>query len=126
VAVAATAGGATACALERAGTVRCWDMHASPFDWGLPIRTITDATQISIGGVTGCVVRRSGRLWCWGENSAGLVGVPPVAERVGPVAVPGLDGVVQAGVGSLACALLRDGRVLCWGPPYGHDPQRVL
>ena len=75
---------------------------------------------------TGCVVRRSARLWCWGENSAGLVGAPPAAGRIGPVEVPGLDGVVQAGVGSLACALLRDGRVFCWGPPYGHDPQRVL
>ena len=74
---------------------------------------ITDATKIAVStGSTfyACALHETGRVSCWGQLAEHL----PVQET--PKEVPGLENVLQIGLGgSSACALTEDGEVLCWG-----------
>ncbi|WP_406727205.1 RCC1 repeat domain-containing protein [Streptomyces sp. GD-15H] len=79
---------------------------------------ISDARAVHVGGSTFIVVRRDGTVMAWGAEDI-LVNAGKRQGHDGvttPRAVPGVDGVVSMGPGSLSMFALRsDGRVLGWG-----------
>jgi alpha-tubulin suppressor-like RCC1 family protein len=100
--------------------------------------------QIALGADHSCGLLTDGTVQCWGDNYYGQLGdgttpypsggigsclgrtfYPPLdggtpPERLRPVSVPGLSGVVQIALsGDSSCALLSDGTVQCWGDNTG-------
>jgi alpha-tubulin suppressor-like RCC1 family protein len=126
--VASTAtGGYHACALTRAGGVKCWGNN----DFGqlgdsstVQRLAAVDVTGIASGAVAiaagemhTCALGTDGRVKCWGRNDLGQLGDSSTAGRVTPVAVAGLpNGIVAITSGlSHTCALTSGGAVKCWG-----------
>lgn len=118
------------CAIEPAGTVRCWGQN----EFG-QLGNGTTATTTPTSAVTGltnavalaastyhtCALQAAGTVRCWGDNSSGQLGngtitfVAPTAT----VQVTGLtDAVALSGGGTHACALKSNGSVACWGYNY--------
>jgi alpha-tubulin suppressor-like RCC1 family protein len=69
-----------------------------------------------------CAWRPGGGVWCWGANTHGQLGDGTHEDQLRPIAVPGLDEVVQVSVRASApsttghsCAVNRSGEVWCWG-----------
>lgn len=125
------------CALLADGRVRCWGAG----DGGClgigkiaknadGLMTVSKPTLVpGLRGVTTiatsprsshvCAIVRGGALRCWGANSAGQLGVGDRHDRLVPVAVPGLTGVVALALGTLhTCALTNAGAVWCWGADH--------
>ena len=109
-----------ACAIELAGTVKCWNppVGAAP----TLIQGIT-ATVIAVGSAHACVIEPAGTVKCWGRNDVGQLGdgtnvdsnVPvPVAK---PFPLNGPITALAAG-GDHTCAVSSDGHVWCWGFNY--------
>ena len=57
--------GEKTCALERAGTVKCWKDPATV----TPIANITDAVQLVAGDVFACIRHKTGTVSCWGHRA---------------------------------------------------------
>jgi alpha-tubulin suppressor-like RCC1 family protein len=115
-----------ACALDKAGLVRCWGASgakelgrgtnpADPTNPEIVVDeqdfTLRDIVQISAGDARVCALDISGSVWCWGTISS--YGQPggAGAKRID---LPGAATAIAAGIGH-ACAVLADGRVACWG-----------
>lgn len=62
----------------------------------------------------------AGKVWCWGSNANGKLGNGGVQGIwPSPVQVPGLDGIVALGSGTLhTCAFKSPTEIYCWG---GND-----
>jgi len=70
------------------------------------------ADDVSAARGVACAVDRKQRVWCWGDNAHGVVQRAPV----GPVPVPGPEGVVAVSAGQgRSCAIDGAGEVWCWG-----------
>ncbi|HET9048182.1 MAG TPA: hypothetical protein VFN29_04370 [Chiayiivirga sp.] len=133
---AITAGYATTCALDNAGTVKCWGVYDR--DCGLmgcgfaftPTPQVVsalgnDVVSISAGEFFQCAVTTAGAVKCWGDNYDNVLGdlgtVDP--DPFTPYPISGLgSGVTQVSAGyDHACARLDDGSLRCWG--YGGFAQ---
>ena len=71
-----------------------------------------------------CAWMPTGPVLCWGRNAFGELGDGSRESSAAPVAVVGLEDVVQVSAGGATdlggstCALLPDGTVGCWGSNY--------
>ncbi len=127
------AGDDFACALRRTGAVFCWG-RAHQDQMGdcqvnedrptpQPVPNIHDATRIAASGGGACAVQKGGRVWCWGT----VMGYPrpmrdddtppPPATFGLPRRAPGIERVVDLGVGSgdVGCAVSSKGAAWCFG-----------
>lgn len=131
--VAAGAGDGHTCAVDSAGTVRCWgddtwgqlgdgrpaSHQVQPVDAvGLP----TGAVAVDGGWVSTCALGGDARVRCWGGNGWGNLGDGSTADSFAPVEVQGLRDVVAITVGTFhACAITRAGALWCWGLNNGGE-----
>lgn len=110
-------GGGFACALTRAGAVRCWGANergqlgdGTALDRSTPVEVVglgSGVRSIAAGGSHACALTVSGAVRCWGANDHGQLGDQTTTDRPTPVPVDGLG----VGVRSLAAGLrlhLRD------------------
>jgi len=88
-----------------------------------PVRVtgLTDIIQIEAGAKHGLALRKDGTVWAWGTRDDGALGdgqpktLRPVMA-IGPVQVPGLQGITKIASGRRHNLALRsDGRVMSWG-----------
>ncbi|GIX35138.1 MAG: chromosome condensation regulator RCC1 [Lysobacteraceae bacterium] len=120
------------CALDDAGTGRCWGANrygqssqGNPDYRVLVPEPATDTgvlQGLGLGGFHACSLRDGG-MFCWGYNGSGQLGDGSESDRRTPQAVEGLDGtVLMVGSGHLhQCAVLADGQARCWGDnAYGQ------
>lgn len=119
-----TAGAFHVCALEAAGTVRCWGHggwgqlgdgegvdRASPTE----VAGLDDAVAIAAGGGHTCALRATAQVVCWGRNHMGQLGDATTTRRLEPVPVP-IERALEVVVGgNHGCARTESGQVLCWG-----------
>jgi hypothetical protein len=91
-----------------------------PFDFDARAR-------LTAGDGHTCLLLRSGRVKCWGSNDRGQLGDGTLVDRLAPVEVRNLDGVVSISAGSdHTCALHEEGSLTCWGGiAMITPPQRV-
>jgi hypothetical protein len=116
-------GWSDACAVTKAGEVRCFTSNAAEtLPWavtgfGAPV------TAVSVGWDHSCAVTGDGRVLCWGKNTYGQLGDGTLVDSDAPVAVVGLpDAAVAVSAGDhFTCALVLGGEVSCWG--YGRQGQ---
>ena len=125
--IAVAIGGYHMCALEQAGTVRCWgrseDVGAlgdgrlsGMSDVPVAVSGISSATAIVAGLVHTCVLLADGHVQCWGANAEGTLGNGGTAASATPVTVVGVSDAVElsAGLGH-NCVRTSVGGVQCWG-----------
>ena len=78
------------CALERAGTVKCWNESEREAS-GEKVRTIaniTDAVEVVGGDVHVCARHRTGKVSCWGDRP--ILGDNADVHRISPIYIPGV------------------------------------
>lgn len=129
------------CAVVQSGQVYCWgdnrlgQLGDRPRNLRMPpepVPGITDASRLAVGWTNTCALRRDGTVSCWGQGTHGELGAGMMDQTSPtPVAVPGLDNVVQLVgfapvsnvLGNHRCALRRSDtdRLWCWG--YNSDGQ---
>lgn len=121
-----SAGFAATCVVVEDGRVQCWGGNSSG---QLGDGTTTPRTQptdvVDLGGVANdvsagegfaCALLSDGVVKCWGTNNYGQLGDGSTQQRLRPVTVQGLSGIVQISAGTThACALSSGGEVFCWG-----------
>jgi hypothetical protein len=76
------------CALERAGTVKCWNERERETS-GEKVRTIaniTDAVEVVGGDVHVCARHRAGKVSCWGYRPS--LGDNADVHRISPIFIP--------------------------------------
>ena len=136
-----------ACALLKAGTVKCWGENAdgqlgtgvahgpsfcayANFSYAcstkpVVVRGLSGVIAVAVGDSHTCALMKSATVRCWGDNSHGELGNGTTHDSLKPVVVTGLAGVagIAAGghAGDSTSALLKTGTVKCWG--YNHDGQ---
>ncbi len=72
--------------------------------------------QVAAGWLHSFALKVDGTLWSWGRNSSGQLGDGTNKNRLVPIQVSGLTGVVQvSGGGQHTLALKSDGTVWAWG-----------
>ena len=82
---------------------------------------LADIVQIEAGAKFALALRKDGAVFAWGTRDDGAIGDGQPAglrplKAIGPVKVPGLEGITQIAAGRThALALRRDGRVMSWG-----------
>lgn len=79
---------------------------------------LSGVIQIAAGMKHAVALRSDGTVWAWGRRSNGEIGdgAPGGLPAIGPMRVPGLEGITQIAVdGSHNLALRSDGRVMAWG-----------
>ena len=140
------AGSDWACALDKAGAVKCWGRNEKgqlgrggtpnqPMNSGVAAPVLTASGKplvglkaLAVGAKHACAVMKAdGAVRCWGLNSDGQLGDGTTDTRTVATPVPGLTGVVEVAAGySHTCALLASGAVSCWGANFwgmlGQDP----
>jgi len=141
-------GASFSCVLTVAGEVWCWGNNyygqlgnGTDQDSNEPVSPValpSAATTIAAGHVHACASLASGGVMCWGHNEDGQLGNGTLLDSFVPVAVDGLNEVVQsvAAGGYHSCALLTDGSLKCWGrdhhnqlgstQPIGYSPVPVV
>ena len=128
-----------ACAISRAGALRCWGAnnrgqlgYGHLLDVGddeLP-RTAGDVSagarveRVALGFEHTCAILSTGRVRCWGHGGNGRLGYGDASDRGGtstsvPALLPdvGLPADAMEIVAGFAhtCALLETGEIYCWG-----------
>jgi len=132
-AIGIASGAAHVCALQRGGTVQCWgrntegqlgDGKIGSRVKPVTVRGLAGVVEIASGTHHSCARTRAGAVACWGDNTAGQLGAGAGTdlERYEPVAVGGLQGVVELALGgNHSCARQKSGVVLCWGGNEFHQ-----
>lgn len=135
---AVASGGGHALALRQDGTVWSWGSNG----WGQlgdgttvsrraprPVPGLTEVVSIATAaclndwsGAYSLALKRDGSVWAWGSNANGELGDGTTRNRLTPLRVPGLSGVVAIAAGGLHNLALRaDGTVWAWGDnSYGQ------
>ncbi len=127
--IAIGAGEFHACALEAAGTVKCWGHNifgqlgrgVSSAVLGTPdlVIGITTAAQLAVGrdGRHSCVRLADNTVKCWGAGGRGQIGNGTnFSSSPTPALATGLTGAVHLIAGANhSCALLSTQGVKCWG-----------
>jgi alpha-tubulin suppressor-like RCC1 family protein len=124
--VAAVATGrAHTCVALADGSVSCWGFKFHVQENGLtkeahspvPVPGLANVIALAAGSFHTCALRSNGTVDCWGLNAAGQLGDGTKSvERLTPMQVPGLTGIVAISSGSgHTCALNAVGSVACWG-----------
>lgn len=119
-------GDAHSCVLRGDGDVWCWGRNdGGQLGDGLlasrstpsQVPRLKQVEQIAAGAATTCARTRGGQVFCWGDNRQGELGLAsPDANRLTPVAVPGLSGATDLSMGAHhACVVTLDRTVRCWG-----------
>jgi alpha-tubulin suppressor-like RCC1 family protein len=122
------------CALRRDRTVSCWGSDVQgqlgsgvgPGDSPTPVAVVDESgatgtrlagvSQVSTRGFHTCAALLSGQARCWGVGPNGELGDGTTDGSGFPVAVVGLDNVVQIDADlNHSCALLDDSTARCWG-----------
>lgn len=97
------------CALTSDGDVWCWDASLVPAPKSLP----DAATLVDVSATEGCAIVTGGQLYCWGRGP--LIGTGDGVDQPEPVAIAGLDNIVDVRLGSTPVALRATGEILRWG-----------
>ena len=127
--IAIGAGELHACALENAGTIKCWgnngsgrlgtgDFNPAFSPTPLAVIGISNAVQLVVGrdGGHACARLSDGSAKCWGFGNLGQLGNSAFASSPTPVVVTGLTGTQELIAGNRhSCALLATAAVKCWG-----------
>lgn len=73
--------------------------------------------KLGVSFENACALLDDGSVWCWGSAYQGALGRDPGTPWTAtPAPVPGLEGVVDFGLGTyFGCARRDTGRVACWG-----------
>lgn len=73
-------------------------------------------SQVVAGAGHTCGLADNGMVYCWGRNDSGQLGDGATEDRLTPVAVSSLTGVVAIAAGRAhICAILTNGSARCWG-----------
>ncbi len=115
-----------ACAVMDSGRARCWGDNdygqlgdGTTSDRSTPVRVDDlrqDVVATSGGQFHTCALTHAGRVKCWGGNFQGQLGDGTRRQRLSPVVVSGLRGVVEISAGGYhTCAVTDAGGVKCWG-----------
>jgi alpha-tubulin suppressor-like RCC1 family protein len=114
--VGLTAGVEHFCAWTAGGEAWCWGRggDGTTAIRRRPVRVagLSAVTQMSAWRSSTCALVSDGTVRCWGTNSSGQLGNGSTVDSPVPVAVSGLDRVVEIHHG---CARRSDGDVRCWG-----------
>ena len=124
--IALAAGSATVCAVQQAGTVKCWGYNSggvilgsSNFMEPAPVQVsgVTGAKAVAVGMGHICILTTDGTPKCWGSNFKLQAGAPATTDTVtSPRTVDNTGSgftVITAGNGH-TCAL-KSGKATCWG-----------
>ncbi|MEO8367842.1 MAG: BACON domain-containing carbohydrate-binding protein [Candidatus Solibacter sp.] len=126
------AGSLHSLALKNDGTVWAWGLN----DFGqlgdgtqtqrvspVQVSGLTGVSAVSAGDKFSLALKSDGTVWAWGTDAEGQLGDGTTAtQRVTPVAVSGLSGVVAiAACHENSLALKSDGTVSAWGYPIVGD-----
>jgi len=115
----ASAGGHQTCARKTNRFVLCWgEVHeGGTVNQPTPVFGMTETEEVAVGAHHACARGAEGRVLCWGSNNLRQLGIPHVADRGMPVAVPHVESpVVQLALGhEHSCARTEQGAALCWG-----------
>ena len=126
------AGSYNTCALLNDGAARCWGANhygqlgngtTTGSDTPVAVSELSGAVEISIRGEHACARLNDGTMRCWGNDAFGQLGNGCCGNiSLTPIAVSGLNTVVEIGVGfSHSCARLSDNTMRCWGQnTYGQ------
>ena len=80
------------------------------------IINLTDVQAVCAGDNHSMALTRDGKVFAWGANGHGRLGDGTREDRLTPVAVQGLEGVISISAGwNHSMALTRDGKVFAWG-----------
>ncbi|KAA1418893.1 hypothetical protein F0U44_10470 [Nocardioides humilatus] len=130
-----SAGTLHTCAVVAGGAVKCWGFNTDgqlgngTYNTAYAPTTVTGltgATAVAAGHGHTCALMSDTTVKCWGINENLELGLgidtqtERATDRLSPVAVPGLTGVVSIDAGSHhTCAIVTGGTVKCWGEGYG-------
>lgn len=120
-----TVGAGHACALLRAGTVRCWGSNTfgqlgnggtASSTVPVDVPGLTGVVDVAAGTFHTCALLAGGSLRCWGKGTSGQLGNGANANSSTPVAVTGLTDATALGAGGAhTCASTAAAVVRCWG-----------
>jgi alpha-tubulin suppressor-like RCC1 family protein len=123
---AIAAGGRTAFAILRDGTVRQWprsrDGKRAPEFQPVAVPRLSGVTQLAVGWSHTLALTADGHVWAWGNNRYGALAQEPKEDRYvnDPVEVAGLADIKAiAAAGDVSFAIRSNGTVLVWGT-NGH------
>lgn len=80
-----------------------------------PVVGLEGIVEIAGGYRSAYALDADGNVWAWGENTSGELGDGTKIDRLLPVQIPSLAGVVAIAASRSAYALKGDGRVWAWG-----------
>lgn len=106
-----------ACALYKAGTVKCWGaLISGSTATPTAISGLTNVTSLAVGSDAVCATLRDGTVECFGKNNFEQLGNGSTSDSAVPVKVTGVThATAVTGGGGFACALIDNGTVTCWG-----------
>ncbi|WP_183093132.1 Calx-beta domain-containing protein [Nocardioides stalactiti] len=123
------------CAVVAGGAVKCWgfndDGQLGNGTYGTAfapttVTGLTSAVKVAAGHGHTCALLADTTVKCWGLNTDLQLGLGVDTQldrnqdRLTPVTVPGLTGVIAIEAGSHhTCAILTGGTVKCWGEGFG-------
>lgn len=126
--VTAIAAGSThSLAIKNDGTVWAWGLNSSgqlgdgtTTNRNVPVQ-VTALTgpviAIAAGEFHSLALKADGTVWAWGFNGNGRLGDGTTTNRLSPVQVKGLTGIVSVGTGrGHSFAMRVDGTLFAWGP----------
>ncbi len=109
--------------ISSGGTIlvdRSLTLKAKAWNTGMTDSAVRRADYVLVGAVVAgqahtLVLKGDGTVWAWGVNTDGEIGDGTTTQRLTPVQVSGLSGVVAISAASHSLAVKADGTVWAWG-----------